>query len=182
MTNSNLEPWEQALLLMGELEPSDSISNKGNSFSYDKFYEPEAGPYAKLKRDNDDWGLALQKQRELRTRTLLWIQNLVSTHSEGVGDTTYGLAQLSVHPEGDYKKEGLPTPVVVPAPRNKPTISLPLTQPTSLARNREGSEADSLEISPPKAAMVTAPSKNRMKPAVKPHKSPAMIPADFRMI
>jgi hypothetical protein len=73
MNDSNLEPWEKALLLMPEVESSDSVSSKGNSLSYDNSCEPELGLYAKLKRDNDDWGLALQKQRELRTKTLLWI-------------------------------------------------------------------------------------------------------------
>lgn len=154
MTNSNLEPWEKALLLMPELKPHDSVSNKGNSLSYDNSCEPELGLYAKLKRDNDDLGLELQKQRELRAKTLLWIQSLVSTHPEGVDDTIYALAQPSVHLEGGHKKEGLPRPVVVPAPRNKPTISLPLTQPTSLARNREGFEADCPGISPPKPLRV----------------------------
>jgi hypothetical protein len=151
MANSNFEVWEKALLPMPELNPSDSISNKGNSSSYDNSCEPELGLYAKLKRDNDDWGLALQKQREMRTKTLLWIQNLVSSHPEGIDDTTYALAQPSVHLEGDYKKEGLPRPVVVPRPHNKPKILLPLTQPTSLARNREVFEADIPEVSSPKS-------------------------------
>ncbi|PMD24224.1 hypothetical protein NA56DRAFT_700700 [Hyaloscypha hepaticicola] len=138
MTNSNLEPWEKAFLLMPELNPSDSISNKSYPLSYDNYYEPKLCPYAKLKRDNDDWGLALQKQKETRTKTLLWIQNLESTHPEGVDDTTYAFAQLSIHLEGDHEKDGVPRPIVVPAPSNKPTIPLPLTQTTSLARNIMG--------------------------------------------
>ena len=137
MTNSILEPWEEALLHMGELETSDSISNKSYPLSYDNSCEFDMGVYAKLKRDNDDWGLELQKQREVRNKTMLWIQSFVSTHPEGVNDTTYALAQPSWHLDGDHEKEGLPRPIVVPAPPYKQTISLPLTQKTSLARSRE---------------------------------------------
>ena len=133
MTYSNLEPWEEALLLMPELDPSDSISNKSYPLSYDNSYEPDLGLYAKLKRDNDDWGLALQEQKEVRTKTMLWIQNIVSTHPEGVNDTTYALAQPSWHLDGDHEKEVLPRPLVVPAP---------LTQPTSPAQIRDGFEAE----------------------------------------
>lgn len=137
MTNSILEPWEEALLHMGELEISDSISNKSYPLSYDNSCEFDMGVYAKLKRDNDDWGLELQKQREVRNKTMLWIQSFVSTHPEGVNDTTYTLAQPSWHLDGDHEKKGLPRPIVVPAPPNKQTKSLPLAQKTSLARNRE---------------------------------------------
>jgi len=126
---------------MGELETSDSISNKSYPLSYDNSCEFDMGVYAKLKRDNDDWDLELQKQREVRNKTMLWIQSFVSTHPEGVNDTTYALAQPSWHLDGDHEKEGLPRPIVVPAPPNKQTKSLPLTQKTSLARNREKVEA-----------------------------------------
>jgi hypothetical protein len=152
MAGSNLEPWEEALLRMPPLEPSDSISNISNQLSNDNSWEPEQGPYAKFKRDNDDWGLQLQKQRDVRTKTLLWIQNYISTHPEGINDTSYALAQPSI-PHN---------PAMVPAPLNTPTISLALVQTISLARNMEAFEADFPALSSPKPAMT--PTQTKLSP------------------
>jgi hypothetical protein len=70
----------------------------------------------------DDWGLACQKEAEMRQRTLAWIEDFIAHHPGGLIDNTFSLTQPTFeHLQKDDEQEfpALPRPkLAAPEPKH----------------------------------------------------------------
>jgi hypothetical protein len=81
----------------------------------------------------DDWGLACQKQAEMRQRTLAWIEDFIAHHPEGLIDNTFSLAQPTFeHLQKDDEQEFPALPPPKPAAPEPKHVS---KQPTKSSTN-----------------------------------------------